>query len=291
MLILVCILSQKIQALPLTETIYSIPEGEIEFSLQDQLYWLNNKYRVDQVGLGFGILPNLSLWFYSQFLNEGIPESTHSSIGDTFIKLMYYIKGTPDDSLHLGFMLKFRIPTGEDTYSLGRWRPVSFGNDEVKAGPVILYSLKNIFNLHLNILYLFREGAHEDFYGGFRLKLGKGETYKKIFGLNPFTEDSFLEKKRLRNDFIIISTAVNTGRLYPLIPYVEFQWSRRISPAGLPVNEPPISPMNKSPVLESVGMRYFFTGTAYAGIYSVLNPFHILDRGEFSAGLEIALQF
>lgn len=281
----------NLQPLPLTETLYTIPEGQMELTLQEEISRLDKNFRMDQAGIGFGILPNLSLWLSSQVLHEWRGDGGRNSMGDTFIKIFSYIHGFREESVHAGFMLKIRVPTGEDTYSSGRWRDISFGNNEIKTGPVIQWRIRERFFINFNLFYLFRQAENEDFYGSFRFNLRSRETYSKTFGLNPLSDKTFLEWKRLENDYLFISVSMNTDRLYPLIPFLELQWKRRISSAGIPAHEAGPAPFGATPLLGSLGFRWFLTGAGYAGLHAVVPFLDPGTGGNFTAGMEAGIQF
>ena len=86
----------------------------------------------------------------------------------------------------------FRFPTGKNVYSNAEWEDVSFGNNEIKIGPVFQFNFIKKLYAHLNLFYLFREGNNEGFYNGFTFNLKKKETYKKIFGFNPNYRDTHI---------------------------------------------------------------------------------------------------
>jgi hypothetical protein len=289
-LFVVFLISTDLKAsLPLTETINTIAEGEIEVLFREEyLRGDESDFRREEYGLGLGVLPQFSLWYRLQYLHRGVPESREDELGDTFLHIWYYLGDFFNDHLHAGLLAVFRLPTGRNAYEDATWRTVSFGNNELKVGPVFQFDLHKVF-IHLNILYVFREGDGEGLYDGISLNPLKKETYTRVFGLNFMAEDSFLEKERLKNDYLIGAVAINTNAVYPLIPYVEFffaDWISQDTQERLPIENGTTYPR-----LASVGFRYFFSTALYLGIYTGVNLCR--ENAEFNElyGFDFGFQF
>ncbi len=277
-------------SLPLTETINTMPEGEVELIFREEyLKKETSDYRRETYGLGLGILPDLSIWYSLHYIHQKAVESQNNELGDTFLKIWYYIDDYFNDTLHLGFLTVFRLPTGKNAYEEEEWQNISFGNNELKIGPVIQFDLHRVF-FHLNTLYVLRAGEGEDFYDGIYIHPLKKETYKKVFGLNFKSDGTFLEEERLKNDYIIISIAVNTDIVYPVIPYVEFYYSNRLY-CDTNTENIPIEGSGINPILISLGLRYFFSQPLYVGLYSIISLIRESNYLNEIYGFDFSFQF
>jgi hypothetical protein len=290
--LILCLLIPSIASgsLPLTETINTIPEGEVELIFRAEYLKKDiSDYRRESYGLGLGILPQLSMWYSLHYIHQEAIKSQKNELGDTFLRIWYYIDDYFNDTLHLGFLTIFRLPTGKNAYEEEEWQNISFGNNELKVGPVFQLDLARVF-FHINTLYVFREGEGEKFYDGIYINPLKKETYQKVFGLNFKSGDTFLEEERLKNDYIIISLAVNTDILYPVIPYFGFYYSSRLSRDANTQNIP-IEGAGVNPVLVSLGLRYFFSESLYAGFYSIISLIRESNYVNEIYGFDFSLQF
>jgi len=289
-LILLCLSTESRAALNLTETIYTIPEGELSASFHEEAIRLDDNYRKENWSLGIGVLPYLSVWYSFDYLHKGIIDSGGSTLGDSFLKIWLYLGDYK--SIHTGLLLNFRLPTGPDAYSNSTWRNLSFGNNELKIGPVSKIDISKSIFLHMNIFYVFRQEEGEDFYNGFHFNILKKETYTNVFGLNFKSEDAFLSTGRLKNDYIICSMAFNTDIIYPLIPYVEFYASHNVYKNNSGENAKiQIEGAGINPVLTAAGGRYFFSESAYAGLYYIYNPRREKKFIKDIFGFDFSLQF
>ncbi len=292
MLILIFLSQVHIHPLPLTETCYIIPDGEIEFLFQEQLHKLNNFYRAEQISLGFGIIQNLSMTLYSQLLHQGsYTNGNKTAIGDSFMKISYFLGRYYHEIINLGLIIKFRFPTGEDSYIDNRWGDINFGKNELKIGPVARLKLNRALNIHMSLFYLMRESENESFYSGFKVNLIRLESYKSFFGFNPYAEGAFFEKKRLMNDYFIFNIAINTEFLLPVLPFIEIQFSRRVRETSRPAHEHEPLPLNSEPILISAGSRYFFSLSNYLGLYGLINPADSKKNLKWLIGIEGGLLF
>ena len=279
-------------SLPLTETIYIIPENEVELSLREQVVDVERYYRRDRIGAGLGILPSVSLWIEFTYCTQDVIPGGKSEIGDLFLTSKFYIGDYWASRLHSCFLLRIRIPTGQSAYSSEEWRNLSLGKNEMTIGPIFQLDFLDPLFIHFNLLYTFREGEGEDFYGGFYLNIFKGETWQKLFGLNPWGEDTFLETGRLINDYISLSIAVNTDIIYPVVPFFECYTSFRVSGSAGSLDDLPIEALGINPVLLlSAGARYFFTESVYGGMYCIVNPLWQKDFIKIIYGMELSFQF
>lgn len=279
-------------AMPLTSTIYTIPEGEIEIAAAEEIYRINTGLRRETYKLGMGILPRLSIWYSFQYLHRGLIKSDASALGDSFFKVWYYTGNYFNNSLHLGFQINLRIPTGMSAYAGTKWRNLAFGNNELKIGPVLQLDLPAQLYFHLNLFYVFREGEDEGFYEGFSIDLFEKDTYTDIFGLNFESGDAFLAKNRLKNDYAVVSAALNTDIAYPLIIYTEIYLSRRVYEKDKDkIDEISIEGSGVNPVFFSAGLRYFFNESVYAGLYYIVNLNRAENYIKDIIGIDFSLQF
>ncbi|MBN2078146.1 MAG: hypothetical protein JW838_04220 [Spirochaetes bacterium] len=279
-------------ALPLTETIYMIPEYSVEIFFRDEIFQTDRYARKDSAGLGFGVTDDFSLWMSIEYLSQGPFKVKRSEIGDLFFKGKFFIGDYAGNDVHLGFLMELRFPLGKDAYGSTYWRNLALGRYELTLGPFARFDVVDILFLHLNLFYTFREGRAEDFFGGFYFDITERDTWKKVFGLNPREEDTFLSVNRLKNDYITASLALNTGLLYPVVPYIELHGAVRVSRSHIDTGSVPIEAAKYNSFLLSGGVRYFFREALYLGVYTVQNPLR-RSQNEFIQsiyGLELSLQ-
>jgi hypothetical protein len=283
---------RTLQALPLTETTYTIPDGGVEFAFREEYVNVEKFYRKEHVELGFGVLSDLSIWFKFDYLHGGAFDMGQGQVGDIFFKLWHYIGDYFSNRMHLGLMVEFRFPTGENAYTSSKWRNLCLGNHEITIGPVAQFDLRDIVFFHANVFYTFRQERNEDFYGGFYINPVSEKTYTKLFGLNPFADDAFLSVDRLKNDYITLALAVNTRVMYPFIPYVELSTSFRLFRGSFKTSDLPIEGAGIDSFLLSAGIRYFFRRTIYLGLYVVVNPLMDLQPGYLTntVGFDFSVQ-
>jgi len=277
-------------ALPLTETLYFIPDGEIELFFRGEVHRVNRDFRVEHPGIGIGILPDCTVWFHFMYLHDDASE-WEGEAGDSFLKVLCHAGDYFHDRVHAGVMVRFRFPTGRSAFSSDAWQNLSLGRNEVRAGPVVKFDLPGSFYLHTSLFYTFRQAGGEDFYGGFSFNPAQSETYRRLFGLNPFEDGTFLSRDRLENDFISISICMNTGTIYPFIPFVELYTSRRFYRGEVACSSVPVEGCGIDPLLVCAGSRYFFSRAVYAGAYVIYNPVGESDYTRWVSGLEVSLQF
>jgi hypothetical protein len=282
----------SLASMPLTETIHMIPENEVELYLQEQFIQIDDYYRRDRLGAGIGVLPSISLWFEFNLLTRGIIPPGASDFGDLFVKLKFFIGDYFASRFHAGFLTRFRIPTGRNAYASDNWRNLALGKNELTMGGLFRLDFFNPVFIHLNALYTFREGEAEDFYGGLYFNIFEKETWRKVFGLNWTEDGTFLQSKRLLNDYLSFSIAFNSDRLYPVIPFIECYTSIRLSRSSGSLDSISIEALGVNPtLLISAGIRYFFTENIYAGVYAVVNPLWQKDYIKMIYGLDLSFLF
>jgi len=278
-------------ALPLTETIYTIPEDEIEISINEEILHVNGFFRKDRIGLGFGLTSDFSLWFFFDYLHSEIVGFGSSLTGDFFLKIKYYIGDLFDRSMHMDFFMLFRFPSGPDVLNSIEWRNLALGRNEIRTGLILQMNFFENYYIHMNFFYTFRESQGEGFYNGFSINPFSGSSYEKIFGLNPFSHQAFLSYRKMKNDYVSFSAAFNTDIIYPFIPFVDMYASFRLYRGEVDLDDIPVEGGSVDPVLISAGCRYFFSDSVYIGLYSVLNP--LFNNGYVQAkyGVDLCMQF
>jgi hypothetical protein len=279
-------------ALPLTETIYMIPEYDVEARFSDEIYQTDRWSRKDSASLGFGATDEISFWFRFDVLSHDPFRVKKSDIGDLFLKGKFYIGDYAQNQVHLGFLLDFRFPLSKNAYVSPDWRSLSLGKYEIKMGFFSRFDVLDVFFIHLNLFYTFREGNNEDFWGGFYFDITKKETWENVFGLNPKGKNTFLSVNRLKNDYITASMAWNTNYFYPIVPYIEVYGAFRVSRDHINTGSVPIEAAKYNTLLLSAGVRYFFMEAIYLGAYTVQNPLRASQKDYLQAiyGLELSIQ-
>jgi hypothetical protein len=274
-----CLFTAPLPALILTDSIYTIPEDGLEISFNEEIHEAGGPFRKEDLGVGFGILSRLSFWMNFNYIHRGLAGGSDDTLGDSSLRLWYYLGDFFDESLHCGISLGFTLPTGPDAYADDRYVPLSLGHNEMFLGFSGKTDMANHVYLHFSARMIFREGPDESFYGGFRLNMMKTETYSSVLGLNPWNKNAFLYSRRLRDDYIRLSSAVNTDFLYPFIFSGEASWSVRPYRGTIPAEDVMMEGAGVDPFLLSAGARCFFQEKSYCGLYLVVIP---LWRDEFT---------
>lgn len=241
-------------SMALTETIATIPEGTIDLELRGEAFTHGDGFRRETVKMNFGILSFLSLGYWLQFLQSGLLHGGEGDIGDSFLRAWLYLGDYGGNTLHIGLLSLFRIPTGASPSSNPKWTNLVLGKNELKLGPVVQYDAAR-FYFHVNLFYV------------------------------------FLEPESLDNDYAVFSLAVNTDLLYPFIPYAEFYTSSWINK---PNNDPEslyAEGSEVNPLILSAGCRYFLSASAYVGAYFKVAPIRREGYIEEVIGLDVGVQF
>lgn len=276
--------------MPLTETVATLPEGVVALEFREEWIAQNDGARRETIGINLGILPSFNVGFYLHYLHNAYFNSSDNEIGDSFLRLWLYCGDYFASSLHLGFLGVFRVPTGSNVYADQKWKNLSFGNNELKLGPVAQYDI-GALHIHGNAFYVFREKHREGFYDGFHVNPGKKTTYQKLFGLNFKEDDTFLASRRLKNDYGVLSIAVNTGVWYPVIPYAGIYGSHTVAAQSDDDKALRIEGAGINPLLVYAGCRYFFTASSMMGLYCVINPLRQDGYIRGMIGAELNIQF
>jgi hypothetical protein len=242
-------------SMPLTETAGVLPENTVDVALKEEIFTHGDGYRRETVGVGLGVSHNISASIQVQYLHDGYDFRGGDEVGDTFFRLWFFLGNWLQDTLHGGILCHFRFPTGSNAYAEARWRNLALGNNELKIGPIFQYDAGPAV-LHFNAFYVFRERNGEGFYDRLYVNPLDGDTYVKVLGLNPFAKNTFLSPSLLKNDYFIFSTGLNTGSLYPFIPFAEIYYSHRICPTDRR-DTFAVEGIGVNPLLMSAGCRFF----------------------------------
>ncbi len=279
------------RSLPLTETLYIIPGEEINIQLQQHFFHQGSSMkRMDTIGMGFGLFSDVSLWFSFDVMHSGPGFYDGDQIGDTFFYLKWAIGDFLRDTLHIGYFLKFRIPTGSNLYSSSVWRNMSAGINQITMGVLVKYDLSHLF-FHFNLFYVFQDESGKNFYDGFNFNPTDQNFYINLIGLNPWASGAFLYYEKLKNDYIELSLAINTDYLYPFIPYLEIKWSVRpyrgeVDSSGIAVAGGDVDPLELS-----FGLNFFISPEVRIGAYGVFTLLRVDGYTDIKWGFDVSLQF
>lgn len=274
-----------------TDTIYTIPEEKLEAGISLECIHVDEPFHKEKISLGFGILPSLSLWLEMEFLHRGPVTFKENTLGDSFLRLWYYLGDYMDDRFHMGLGFRFRLPTGPDAYESETWRNLSLGQNEFLCSFVFQADLPGHIFLHGNAGYVFRQEKNRSFYGGLHLNPLEGKTWASVFGLNPADGDAFFYYRNFKNDYFFFSLGLNTDYFYPFVPSFEIYGSVRPYRGNITEDDFPIEGGGVDPVLFGFEVRYFFTRELYASLYGAVNP--LWQRGYLKAfyGISFSAEF
>ena len=265
---------------PLTETIYTIPEGKISAGMSVETLQADRYYREEDFVIGLGILPNFTVWYSFMYYSDDLYTPSPGRLGDSFLSMWYYAGNYCNNTVHTGIIARFRIPTGKNVYTSSNYYPTELGRNELMAGPVVQVKFW-LLTLHANLFYVGRERPDESM---------------SLLGVNPTANDSFLSKRNTGNDYITCSLTAATDVLYPFIPHLGLCGARLMSASSLKAGDSEDVLMEGlAPVTAAVceaGFRYFFTYDIYLGIYGTWNltP-ETTGAIQHSAGLKLTFEF
>lgn len=251
--------------LPLTRTCYTLTEEKIDLAFNQELVYIDNMNRLDNFVFNLGLPADTSFGFDFSIIHNEYSEAGGGIPGDILFNLWHFTGDYYDGTVSSGLSLVVRIPTGPDAYIDEKVRNLSYGHSELTITPAVSFALSKNENLSINLSYTFREGRGEDIYSGFNLNPFDITTYKSVFGLNPYYEDSFFDGKNLKNDYASISAALMTSRLFPWIFFTEIYYS-----SGLYNNDVDnetgtlnIEGDGVNPLLVSAGLKFFFSDSFF----------------------------
>ncbi len=255
-----------------TDTIYTIPEEKIELDMSADIIHVDSPFQREHISIGFGLLYSFSIWLEMEYIHSGLMTFRANNLGDSQLRLWYYLGDYLRDRLHLGIQLRFLLPTGPDIHEGESWKNIALGQNELKIGLVMQADLPGKIFLHFNGGFTFRQGKNRAFYGGFAVNPLDEKTYTSILGLNPFSDGAFFYYENLKNDYFSFSLAINTNLLYPFIPSLEIYGSFRPYRGRIDESDYPIEGGSIDPFLISMEIRYFFSNELFLSIYGAVNP-------------------
>ncbi len=258
-----------IKSLPLTKTCYTPSENKIDMLLKEEFIYIDSMNRKDNYSFNLGMPSNSSIGFDFSLINYDSLKVGENKPGDILFNLWHFTGSYFDGAFETGLSVVVRIPTGQNAYNDEKCRNLSFGNSELKFTPVFSFNVSSREILLLNPGYTFREASGENLYSGFRVNPLNRETYKSCLGLNPFYQGSFLEGKRLKNDYASISAGAITSRLYPSVFFIELYYSSRLYRGKEDLMNISIEGDRVSPFLLSVGGKYFFSSSFFFQISDI----------------------
>ena len=276
-------------ALPLTRSCYTTPDDKIDITFKEQFLYIDGMNRKDNFSLNIGISNKTSMGFDFSLIHSKFYEINKGEPDDIFFNLWHFWGDFYNNSISSGIGVTVRIPTGQDAYINEKYRNLSFGNDELKILAVFSNKITNKERMIFNVSYTFRAAKGENFYSGIKLHPKKIDTYKSFFGLNPFFKGSFLEGERLKNDYAAIAGGFITSRLNPWIFFTEIYYSSRIYTGKDGIERINIEGDNVTPLLLSLGVKYFFSDSFYLEAAEILdllmNKGYMTSRSEFSINI------
>ena len=279
----------NLYGLPLTRSCYTAPDDKIDLTFKEEFIYTNSMNRMDIFSLNIGVSNRTTIGFDFSLIHSDFYKIGGGDAGDIFFNFWHFLGDFYNDSISSGFGITVRLPTGQNAYIDERYRNLAFGNDELKIIAVISGKITAKERMIFNVSYTFRGAREEDFYGGFNLNPAKADTYKSVFGLNPFFKGSFLEGERLKNDYAAIAAGFITSRVYPWTFFTEIYYSSRVYHGKEGFERINIEGGDVTPLLLSLGIKYFFSDSLYleaAGIVDLLmNSGYIKSRAEFGINI------
>ena len=244
---------------------YNIPLNKIELKIEEKMF--SSEFSMEKITLGTGILPYLTMWFSLDYLHDSIIKNKENNVGDASIQILYYSRAFFKNKMNLSWFFKFLIPTGPNAFLEEKWRGYAFGNSELLFGPILQIELTEGFDVHFNVLYVFRQDQSEDFFGGFNVNVADEDAWKRIFGFNPTYKENFFHKNRFFNDSLICSFQINNAKLYPFLPAIDFYISKRLFTDKNKSYEKHIEGYFVDPlIITSLLLKYFININSFIGI-------------------------
>jgi hypothetical protein len=250
-------------SLPLSRTVYTLPEEKIDIAFNQELVYIENMNRVDNFVFNLGLPWDTSFGFDFSIIHNDYKKAGSGVPGDILFNLWHFVGDYFDGAVSSGLSIVVRIPTGPDAYVDEKFRNLSYGYSELKFSPVLSFSLSQYEDLIFNLSYTFREGRGEDLYSSLKLNPFNGESYKSVFGLNPCSENSFFEGEKLKNDYASISAGFITSRLHPWIFFSEIYYSSGFYNKNNDTESINIEGNGVNPILLSLGIKYVFSNSFF----------------------------
>jgi len=286
-LILFC---SELISLPLSRTCFTVPADSLDFYFGEEIISDSDLHRVDVAVFNLGLTDATSFGVEWNYLNYDI-NGNESKAGDTLLELWHYTGRYLYNTLDSGISLRVRIPTGPEPGIDETWRNLSVGRSEVRITPVLSFLLSENEILNLNISYILREGRGESFYGALKGNLKDADTYRSVFGLNPFFKDSFLSSDRLSDDYISSAVSFIENRFYPLVFFCEIYYAFTDFQKDREVTVKTVEGEGEGLVMASAGCKYFIRSTLFCIIYGTLSPLSSGEEESWSSGAGINIFF
>lgn len=278
-----------LSALPLTRTLYLVPPDMLDISIGVDYLFSGKQVVRERFSAGAGLWSGVSLNAEFDALDTGI--AGFDSPGDTFLEFAASIDRLSPGRLRTAWYCTLRFPTGPDVYKTDDYTGAALGFGEIRTGPAAAFGFSPASMFFINLFYTFRQDKNEDFYAGFRLNPSRTETYKALFGLNPFYKNAFLDYRRMTNDYFTISGAWIYSGFMPLVFFTEVYYSRRFVRSGDAAMSLPVEGGGASPLFVCAGIKYFITGSVFISGYGMFNLMMDEDYRNLQAGIFCNLIF
>lgn len=277
-------------SLPLSRTCYTVPVDTIDLYLGEEFLASRDSHRMDVIAFSLGLTGKTAAGAGLSILNYDLSGNNREA-GDVILELWHYTGRYLKEIVDTGISLKVRIPTGPDPGMEEKWKNLSVGRSEIRITPVFSFNVTDAELITFNCSYIFREARGEDFYGGFKWNFTKSETYKSILGLNPFYEDSFMYREKLKDDYVSIACSVIEKRLYPVIFFGEFYHAFNDFKDEKDLQSGSAEGEGASLTMLSAGLKYFIRESVYCSVFGIINPFYTDDEHRWGAGAGINIFF
>ena len=288
MFMVLILFSPALISLPLARTLYIAPADVIDFTASVDYLYTSRQITRERFSVSTGLWSGASLGAHFDILGDGVIGSDKP--GDSLVEFITAVDSLSSGDLRAAFYCSLLLPAGPDAYNSEEYREAAFGNNELTAGAVTACDFSGSLTGFINLFYTFRQGESGGFYGSFRLDPADPDTYKSVFGLNPFNRDSFMYYKNLSDDYVTIASAAVYSGLLPFVVFAEVRSSvtiRRFNGSDVP--DAVSSGVN--PIMSGIGAKYFFMDFFYAQVYGAVNPFPGENGIRWQSGLLLNLIF
>ena len=276
---------------PLTPSIYTVNEGMVEGSVSTDYVSAHSSFMKEKIVLNLGVMPKTNLRFTAGWLqiidNNSLSSST---IGDSSIGIWHSF-GSLFNNFILGYYIDIGLATGQNAFNDETKYPTESGFSTVSWGLVGAYTVHNVTFIMAGKYELMPEDSSSVF-DGLTFNVADSNTWKRFFGLNPFSKDAMLYYKKFKNDIIAFSlTALYNG--YPVILYMSLSSGNRL-------NNRPVYGDHNLPILYkgyndtifmvvASGARYFFNEKTYFGAFLMYNIIRDYSYAvKYSLGIEVS---
>lgn len=277
-------------SLPLSRTCYTVAGDKIDLYFGEKLISGKSTHRVDVLNINLGLTDATTLGVEWNYLNYDI-SGDESETGDTLLELWHFTGRYLHERIDSGISFTVRFPTGPEPGIDDKWRNLSVGRNEIKITPVLSLRFSDKDILNLNVSYILREGREEDFYGALKYDLKKCETYRTVFGLNPFAKDSFFSSDRLSDDYMSAAVSFVQSGMSPVIYFCEIYHAFTDFQKDSSVSLKTAEGEGGSLTVISAGGKYLVGDSFFFMIYGALSPFSSGEEQRWSSGAGINIFF